>query len=160
MQEPAHDSPHSPYADLVDAHLRVVSRVTATRTMRMSVYAAALSEFAEWLAQQSRAIANESLSATSDTVADFSALVLTRREREVAAHIACGLRNHEIAAQLVIATSTTERHVANILSKLGMRSRAEVAVWAAATGLSTRQLSAGGHGPPRQPVRDGVRAAF
>jgi non-specific serine/threonine protein kinase len=46
---------------------------------------------------------------------------LTRREREVAALIAEGLSNREIAARLVVAQRTAEGHVENILSKLASR---------------------------------------
>jgi non-specific serine/threonine protein kinase len=56
---------------------------------------------------------------------------LTRREREVAALIAEGLSNREIAARLVVAQRTAEGHVENILSKLGFTSRAQVAGWLA-----------------------------
>jgi DNA-binding CsgD family transcriptional regulator len=55
---------------------------------------------------------------------------LTQREQEVAALLAKGSSNREIAATLIIANSTAERHVANILNKLGLGSRVEVAVWA------------------------------
>jgi len=55
--------------------------------------------------------------------------MLTHREREVASRIARGLSNRQIAEELVIAVSTTERHVANILNKLDMRSRTQVATW-------------------------------
>jgi non-specific serine/threonine protein kinase len=61
---------------------------------------------------------------------------LTMREREVACLIAGGLSNREIAAQLVITEATAERHIANILAKLGSRSRAHVAAWATARGLA------------------------
>ena len=53
---------------------------------------------------------------------------LTRREREIARLIAAGLSNREIAARLVISSRTAESHVANILNKLGLTSRAQVAV--------------------------------
>jgi ATP/maltotriose-dependent transcriptional regulator MalT len=56
---------------------------------------------------------------------------LTAREREIADLIAQGLSNRQIAEQLVIAVSTAERHVANILAKLGFARRTQVAVWAA-----------------------------
>jgi len=56
---------------------------------------------------------------------------LTKREREVAALIAQGLSNREIAARLVVAQRTAEGHVENILSKLGFTSRAQVAGWLA-----------------------------
>jgi predicted ATPase/DNA-binding CsgD family transcriptional regulator len=55
--------------------------------------------------------------------------VLTLREQEVARLIAEGKSNREIAAALVIAEPTAERHVANILNKLGFHSRAQVAAW-------------------------------
>jgi predicted ATPase/class 3 adenylate cyclase/DNA-binding CsgD family transcriptional regulator len=55
---------------------------------------------------------------------------LTTREREVAELLVHGSTNREIATSLCIAPSTVQRHVANILTKLGIRSRTEVAVWA------------------------------
>jgi predicted ATPase/DNA-binding CsgD family transcriptional regulator len=56
---------------------------------------------------------------------------LTKREREVAAMVARGMSNKEIAAGLVIAQRTAERHVENILCKLGFTSRTQIAVWVA-----------------------------
>jgi len=56
---------------------------------------------------------------------------LTKREREVAALIAQGMSNREIANRLVVAQRTAEGHVENILSKLGFTSRAQVAGWLA-----------------------------
>jgi DNA-binding NarL/FixJ family response regulator len=55
---------------------------------------------------------------------------LSEREQEVVALIAQGCSNREIAHQLTIAEATAVRHVANILDKLGLKSRAQVAVWA------------------------------
>jgi non-specific serine/threonine protein kinase len=60
---------------------------------------------------------------------------LSEREREVAALIAQGLTNKQIAERLFIATGTAERHVANILGKLDMSNRAQVAAWVADRGL-------------------------
>jgi DNA-binding CsgD family transcriptional regulator/class 3 adenylate cyclase len=62
--------------------------------------------------------------------------VLSRREREIAALLALGLANRQIADELTISLGTVERHVANILVKLGYRSRSQVAAWAAEHGLS------------------------
>lgn len=54
---------------------------------------------------------------------------LTPREQELAALVARGLRNREIAAALVLSERTVHAHVRNILNKLGLTSRAEIAVW-------------------------------
>jgi non-specific serine/threonine protein kinase len=59
---------------------------------------------------------------------------LTPRELEVATLISRGRSNREIADELVIAVSTAERHVANILAKLGLTSRTQVAAWFFRTG--------------------------
>jgi non-specific serine/threonine protein kinase len=60
---------------------------------------------------------------------------LTEREREVAVLIAEGKSNREIAEQLFLSKRTVEKHAANILSKLGLTSRAQVVRWAIETGL-------------------------
>ncbi|WP_338118366.1 ATP-binding protein [Streptomyces coryli] len=52
---------------------------------------------------------------------------LTRREREVAALVAQGLSNREIAERLVISKRTADAHVEHILAKLGFSSRSEIA---------------------------------
>ena len=55
---------------------------------------------------------------------------LTAREREVAALVARGFSNRQIAEALVIGVRTAESHVAHIMDKLGLSSRAQVAAWA------------------------------
>jgi DNA-binding NarL/FixJ family response regulator len=52
---------------------------------------------------------------------------LSTREREVAALLAQGLRNKEIAAQLFISVATVKDHVHRVLAKSGLESRAAVA---------------------------------
>jgi DNA-binding NarL/FixJ family response regulator len=52
---------------------------------------------------------------------------LTRREREIVPLIERGLSNKEIARQLSIETATIKNHVHNILEKMQLRSRGEVA---------------------------------
>jgi predicted ATPase/DNA-binding SARP family transcriptional activator/DNA-binding CsgD family transcriptional regulator len=54
---------------------------------------------------------------------------LTRREREVALLVARGLTNRQIASELSVSRSTANNHVARILRKLGLRSRAQIAAW-------------------------------
>jgi non-specific serine/threonine protein kinase len=56
---------------------------------------------------------------------------LTSREQEIAGLLARGLSNKAIARSLVIAQRTAEAHVANILAKLGLTSRSQVAAWVA-----------------------------
>jgi DNA-binding NarL/FixJ family response regulator len=60
---------------------------------------------------------------------------LTPRETEVVKLIAEGRHNVEIADLLTISIKTVERHRANILGKLGMRDRVEVARYAIRVGL-------------------------
>jgi pimeloyl-ACP methyl ester carboxylesterase/DNA-binding CsgD family transcriptional regulator len=55
---------------------------------------------------------------------------LTRREREVLPLVAQGLSNRQIADMLSIGERTVESHVASILAKLGVASRAQLAPWA------------------------------
>ena len=52
---------------------------------------------------------------------------LSRREREVAVLIAAGNSNREIADQLMLSPKTVERHLTNILAKLDLRNRTELA---------------------------------
>jgi predicted ATPase len=56
---------------------------------------------------------------------------LTTREREITGLMADGRSNREIAERLVITEGTVEVHVKHILSKLGLRSRTQVATWIA-----------------------------
>jgi DNA-binding CsgD family transcriptional regulator len=56
---------------------------------------------------------------------------LTRRQREIAGLVARGMSNKEIAAALVLSGRTVEGHVENILVKLGLTSRTQVASWLA-----------------------------
>jgi non-specific serine/threonine protein kinase len=60
---------------------------------------------------------------------------LTVRQREVAALIAQGESNGEIADKLVVSKRTVEKHIANILSKLGFTNRVQIARWTIETGL-------------------------
>jgi len=54
---------------------------------------------------------------------------LTRRQRQVAMLIASGMTNRQIGERLVVSSHTVERHVENILDRLRLSSRTEIAVW-------------------------------
>jgi DNA-binding NarL/FixJ family response regulator len=60
---------------------------------------------------------------------------LTARELEVLHLIAQGLRTADIATHLYLSPKTVEHHIAAILAKLQVRSRAEVTAYALAHGL-------------------------
>jgi non-specific serine/threonine protein kinase len=63
---------------------------------------------------------------------------LSRREREVIILIARGLTSRQIADELSIAKRTADTHASNIMNKLGVSSRRDVAVWAVEHGLLQR----------------------
>lgn len=61
---------------------------------------------------------------------------LTEREEQVLVAVARGLTNHEVAAELYISLSTVKTHLGSLMSKLGVRNRVELALWA----YQTRRL--------------------
>jgi DNA-binding CsgD family transcriptional regulator/tetratricopeptide (TPR) repeat protein len=63
------------------------------------------------------------------------AIRLTGREREVVQLISQGQTNRRIATALVISERTVEWHVSNVLSRLGLRSREQLALWAREHGI-------------------------
>ena len=69
-----------------------------------------------------------------------SAVRMTQREREIIGLIAEGFSNKEIARRLHIATHTVKSHVHNILEKLALHTRLEIAAYAHA-GASPRSQS-------------------
>ena len=60
---------------------------------------------------------------------------LTEREREVLAAIARGQSNSEISEELFIGPATVKTHVSSILTKIGLRDRAQAVVFAYESGL-------------------------
>lgn len=69
---------------------------------------------------------------------------LSDREREIAALVAAGRMNKQIAAALFVSEKTVEGHLSRIYGKLGIRSRVELAALSAAAAPSS--------GPPRPPT--------
>jgi len=80
--------------------------------------------------------------------------VLTPRELQIAKLVADGRSNKGIGAELVISPATVARHIANIMAKLGFRSRAQIAVWIADRRLPVLRLLGAGlfHGQLRRRV--------
>ena len=78
--------------------------------------------------------APRSISARQEEKKKFDGL--TERERQVAAFVAQGKSNREIADALFVGERTIETHVSNILSKLGFDARTQIAAWAADKGLA------------------------
>jgi predicted ATPase/DNA-binding CsgD family transcriptional regulator len=74
---------------------------------------------------------------TVPTLARPDASVLSPREREVAALVAEGLTDREIALRLVISQRTAESHVQHILAKLAFRKRTQIATWVTRRATST-----------------------
>jgi DNA-binding NarL/FixJ family response regulator len=67
--------------------------------------------------------------------ANGSGLGLSERELEVCRLVARGLSNREIAAQLFVSEATVKTHVGHVLSRLGLRDRVQVTVFAYEHGI-------------------------
>jgi DNA-binding NarL/FixJ family response regulator len=65
-----------------------------------------------------------------------TATALTPREREILVLVAQGKSNRDIADTLVISERTARTHVSNVLTKLGLASRTQAALWAVREGLA------------------------
>jgi DNA-binding NarL/FixJ family response regulator len=68
---------------------------------------------------------------------------LTRREQEVLVLLGEGLSNRELSERLYLSRKTVERHVRNVLFKLGLRNRAEAAAYVVRHGAQMRSTSRG-----------------
>lgn len=69
------------------------------------------------------------------------ALRMTKREREVIGHIGDGLTNKEIGLKMRISPFTIKSHVHNIMEKLALHTRLEVANYASMDGELTKEVS-------------------
>jgi DNA-binding NarL/FixJ family response regulator len=102
---------------------------------------AALATFRElgaaaWVARAEAMLRRTRSSQPPSAIADGPLSELSRRELEVLTLLAEGLTNHEIAERLVLSEHTVNRHVANILRKLSVPSRAAAASLAARHGVA------------------------
>jgi DNA-binding NarL/FixJ family response regulator len=75
------------------------------------------------------------LSKTGGMVSDAALTTLTRRELEVLIALASGASNEEIAGRMFISVSTVKNHIHNILEKLNLKNRRELAHFAERHGL-------------------------
>jgi DNA-binding NarL/FixJ family response regulator len=66
--------------------------------------------------------------------------VISVRESQVMRLVARGQANKQIAKELNIAQSTVKTHIGSLLSKLGLISRTQLALYAARTGLVSLDL--------------------
>ena len=83
-----------------------------------------------------RRLITEFAASSELTQADARIDALTPREREVLMLMARGLSNAELGDELVLEPSTVKKHVANVLSKLDLKSRAQAVVFAYEHGLA------------------------
>jgi pimeloyl-ACP methyl ester carboxylesterase/DNA-binding CsgD family transcriptional regulator len=74
---------------------------------------------------------------------------LTPREHQVVTLLARGQSNREIGSELSISVATAERHVSNIMTKLGVHTRAQIATWAAGIDRSWEIVAQPGFDHPR-----------
>jgi DNA-binding CsgD family transcriptional regulator len=118
------------FPELVCEHEKSVAAVRAA--LGDQAYAAEFGRGRHMPLPQALGVSEKARRSTTSAHADVGdAGSLTAREQEIAGLLAQGLSNKAIAKSLVIAPRTAETHVANIMAKLGLTSRSQVAAWVA-----------------------------
>ena len=131
-----HDVARVRFEDAVDAYHRSGCRFEAERSrLALAETLAALGRDADAAREADLARARLAELGAATSHGGGSRGVITPREREVLGLVAEGLTNPQIAERLVISEHTVHRHVANLLGKLGVPSRAAAAAKAVQVGL-------------------------
>ena len=129
-----HDAARPLLEDAVDGYERSGAPYEAAQArLELAATLAALGR--SELADSETAVALSSLARLGAAPVTAPVDGVTPRERDVLALLAAGLTNRQIAEQLVLSEHTVHRHVANILRKLDLPSRAAAAAHAARAGL-------------------------
>jgi DNA-binding NarL/FixJ family response regulator len=118
---------------------------------RVALYLEGLAALAATHGQAERARRLREAAAVLVAPCDPDAGLLTAREWAVALLVARGRSNRLIGAELVVSERTVDSHVRNILRKLGLGSRAQIAAWVARGGLGLALGSA----PERGAIKGG-----
>ena len=120
--------------ELAQAHFELARALERSNpTLALAEARAALEGFERLpAARHADAVGRADAVARIASTADAADLrrALTKREAEVLELLGHGLTNPEIADRLFISRKTVEHHVSRLLAKLGLRSRAEAAVYA------------------------------
>jgi DNA-binding CsgD family transcriptional regulator len=129
------DARHPSLPRYLGAHLRVRLADALAKVGRLeearAAAEAAVEELAQWPGWRHEAAeAQRRRTAASATSSGGGGDELTARERQIADLVAEGLSNGEVAARLYISPKTASVHVSNILAKLGLANRVEIAAWA------------------------------
>jgi NarL family two-component system response regulator LiaR len=132
-------------ADLRDAQVIVMSGVHEDATAMEAIRAGAAAYFLkdariDDLLWTIRAAGTGQVALPAQMAARLARLVgghevISHRETEVLRLVAHGLANKQVARELSITESTVKSHVSGMLSKLGLPSRTQLALYAARTGL-------------------------
>ena len=107
----------------VDARAQIRGSLTTFETLRAI----------DWVARAERELAGTGAQRRRAPDADRDEL--TPQELQIARLIAGGATNREIAADLFLSPKTIETHLTRIYRKLGLRSRSQLALWLAKSGL-------------------------